>query len=145
MYLRRNRSWIIGEAQGGGRCRTPLPPADNHTAGDGEPETSQKRPGRVQGERDRGKRNGRSAPRKRAGESPPTLRTPLDNWSSSRTPGGWAPLTWAAVGSPAAWRMCRNTSWSRSSTGRQEREIRGPPSYAAGQSANISSLVNMPT
>ena len=34
---------------------------------------------------------------------------------------------------------------SRSLTGRPVRETRGPPSYAAGRSADMSSLVNMPT
>jgi len=63
-------------------CRTPLPPADDHTAGGG------MSGGRVREERDRSSAMA-DWPRNR---TPPRW-TPLDNWSSSQAPGGWARLT----------------------------------------------------
>jgi len=79
-------------------------------------------------------------------------RTPLDNWSSLRVPGGWARLTAGsgrvsgAVAHVSKRELgTRRRGESGSSTGRQVRETRGPPSYAAGRSTDISSLVNMPT
>ena len=79
-------------------------------------------------------------------------RTPLDNCSSLRAPGGWARLTAGsgrvsgAVAHVSKHELgTRRRGESGSSTGRQVRETRGPPSYAAGRSTDISSLVNMPT
>jgi len=124
-YLWRNRSWIVGGTQGGGRCRTPLPPADDHTTGGGVLETLQNAPPPseaarqlvvVAGARQMGSFNGGQQSGLRYRGACVEMR------AGNATEGGV-------------------TIVNRTPGMGDQR----PAAYAAGRSANISSLVNMPS
>jgi len=128
-----------------GRCQAPLPPADDHTAGGGVPETLQNVRGRVRGSVTGEVQYMIGSWTTGRGIASPLRWTPLDNWSSLRAPGGWARLTAGsgqvsgAVAHVSKRELgTRRRGESRASTGCRVRETRGPPSYTAGRSADIA-------